>query len=133
MSFQKDYRKAAQKNKGGKTFKDTDCNILFFSNASKKKNWVNIYGRVTINTQRQEFSTRISCLKSQWDTANKIILKEPLKTAQLNDLRTKIEKVFYERKITERSLHPQTVIQIALGLRQHDKDRHHSPVGSRLA
>lgn len=81
--------------------------VLFYikKNAPLRNGWAPIMGRITINGQRTQFSTRLSVTPASWDTAQGRVCGRSNMAVQINEklanIRFHIErcynKLFYEQ------------------------------------
>ena len=102
--------------------KAVSCHIAFFMvKTTKWKGDSTIHARLTTGKKNAaSMSTGIQAPFESYDPATNSIKDQPLKTASLNKYRAEIERVFFERQITDRELSPKTILQIAFGQREHD-------------
>jgi integrase/ribosomal protein L28 len=112
------YKKAQQAVENGKRFKAPTCNVRFF----QRKNSDAIYMRVVVNGIRAiDKSTGIKTDPESFDVATRTLLNDPTNTQRLRLLESTVYTVFKDRDITGRSMEPNVIRDIALGLRGHDE------------
>jgi site-specific recombinase XerD len=123
MSFKQDYRKAERKIRQGRKYAAIRLDVLFWRHRSKKKDYANIYCRITLDGQRSQCSMAIGCEWNAFDQETATIANDPVNTGRLADFKARVFKVFAERELTERKSTAKLLLEIAHGLRQHDNDR----------
>ena len=117
MSFKKYYVRAEKRALLSKRVLFARCNVTF---------WVR--GRTGMLTMRVSIpgkrytdrSMGIKLKRGQLNYKTYEVADNPTLTTRLADLRASVMKVFTEREITDRSLEPKVIADIAFGLRGHD-------------
>ena len=117
MFNQSDYRKTSRAVESGNRFQQVDCHVSFYIRPKSGM----IQCRITINGDRAQWSTGIKARKADFDTKRHILKSDSRDTARLQALKTDILRIFKDRELTGRSLKPETIRDIALGLRGHDE------------
>lgn len=100
------------------------CRVSFYFHASKRGGYCGtVYVKVGINGKDAQMSTGIFVEnRKHWDSATVCIAGNESKTLLLRHLKTEIEAVYVERFVTDRSLDPFIILQVAAGLRTHDEN-----------
>ena len=115
--FNKQVQKATRLVQQGVKVQFSRCSVNFFVRGITST----IYYRVIVNGQSSsDRTTGIKVKSGEFNNEAVEIKKNPSGTIRLNQLKANILRVFTERDLTGRSLEPDLIRDIALGLRGHD-------------
>ncbi|WP_138990806.1 site-specific integrase [Larkinella sp. C7] len=118
MLDQSTYRKTQEAVERGQTFKAPTCHVSFF--IRKATGIISL--RVVVNGKRAtDKSTGIKATAATFDPQTRTLLNDPTNTARLRTLESNIQRIFKDRELSDRSLDPTIIRDIALGLRGHDE------------
>ncbi|MCK8495905.1 site-specific integrase [Spirosoma sp. RP8] len=117
MMFNKQVQKATKLVQQGAKVQFSKCSVNFFVRSRSST----IYYRVKVNGQfGTDRTTGIKAKLGEFNTESLVIKNNPSDSTRLNQLKNSILRVFTERDLTGRSLEPDVIRDIALGLRGHD-------------